>query len=71
MPNMLVCPICGDEIMPELEGNDGEVLTCDNCGADLVVRDKKAFKSLDLVGLKELSDGNNEDSGFGGRMSFI
>lgn len=70
MPNMMVCPICDDEVMPESEGTDGEVVTCGNCKTDLVVRDKKAFKSFDLVGTAELVK-EGDERGIGGKIEFI
>ncbi len=70
MPNMMLCPICGNEVMPESDGKEGEIVSCQKCGTDLRVRDKKAFKSFDLPGAGD-SEGSEDGPGLGGRVSFL
>jgi hypothetical protein len=48
--DMLLCPVCKGEVVGSSEAEDGDMFSCDKCGAVLVVRDKKAFKTLDLQG---------------------
>jgi len=50
MSATLLCPICKEEVVPSDDVEAGDTLACEKCGTVLVVRDKKAFKSLELQG---------------------
>jgi DNA-directed RNA polymerase subunit RPC12/RpoP len=50
MSLMLKCPICKEEVISSGDAEDGDGIECENCGTILVVRDKRSFKSLELMG---------------------
>lgn len=61
MVRMMRCPICKADVVSETDVEDREKITCTRCQADLVVRDKKAFKGFDLLGAGDIRPSNSSE----------
>ncbi|MGE5487721.1 MAG: hypothetical protein ACM3ZB_07880 [bacterium] len=60
---MVTCPVCDADIdIEEDELDEGEVITCDECGADLRVA---GIDPLELEEIEEEEDEEEDEADFG------
>lgn len=58
-----ICPECSEDVFIDAESEQGDTVTCDECGSRLVVVGLDPFE-LDLVEESEAAGGGSDDDDF-------